>query len=52
MRPKTYGTYDPANVTNTRKYGRHKYLLPVHTISTYAPLLFSKLEHRVLLLID
>ena len=50
MRPKTYGTNDPTKMTNTRKYGRHKYLLLVHT-STYVPLQYSKLEHRVLLLI-
>ena len=33
-----------------QKYGRHKYLLLVRTTSTYVPL-YSKLEHRVLLLI-
>ena len=50
MRPKTDGANDPAKVTNAKKYERHKYLLLVHTTSTYVPLLNSKLEHRVLLL--
>ena len=50
MRPKTDLTNDPTKVTNTKKLGRHKYLLLVHTRSTYMPL-YSKLENRVLLLI-
>ena len=49
MRPKTDGTNDPTKRINTRIYGRHKYLLLARTISTYVPL-YSKLEHRVLLL--
>ena len=48
MRPKTDSTHDPTKVINTKKYGRHKYLLVVHTTSTYVPL-YNKLEHRVLL---
>ena len=51
MRPKTDSTNYPTKVTNTRIYGRHKYLLLVHTTSTYVPVLYSKLEHRVLWLI-
>ena len=51
MHPKTDGTNDPTKVTNTKKYGRHKYLLLVRTASTYVALLYSKLEHWVLLLI-
>ena len=50
MRPKTDGTNDPTTMINTKKYGRHKYLLLVRTTSTYVPL-YGKLEHRVLLLI-
>ena len=44
-------TNDHSKMTNTKIYGRHKNLLLVHTTSTYVPL-YSKLEHRVLLLID
>ena len=49
MRPKTDSTNDPTKLTNTKIYGRQKYLL-VHKISTYVPL-YSNFEHRVLLLI-
>ena len=42
-------TNDPTKVTNTKIYGRHKYLL-VNTASIYATL-YSRLEHWVLLLI-
>ena len=50
MRPKTDSTNDPAKRINTKIYGRHKYLPLVHTTSIHVPL-YSKLEHRVMLLV-
>ena len=35
MRPKTDSTNDPTKMINTKIYGRHQYLLLVHTTSTY-----------------
>ena len=54
MRPETDSKNDPTKLTNTKMYGRHKYLLLVHTIGTYTIGTYttdSKLEHQVLLLI-
>ena len=49
MRPKPDRTNDPTIVSNAKICARHKHLL-VHETSTHVPL-YSKLEHRVLLLI-